>query len=291
MTVGSKTEENLKKATSSLMELIFPIFLPVKNIHKSTAQKIFNKNNGSLIISSVFGGVEIRGRLLAQNHKDILEALLCQETSLVRRDDSISVNFGRYKFLKEIGRSTGNYLWLEEKIKQIRDFNFGLIFYRKDGTREVIGGFGIIDTYRFESDGTMSVKFTKEFADFYRQENLLHYGKYVPKIAKIKEPFLKGIVRYMLQSENWSILFSKIIENYQLKNLVARNEISSYRNLLRDESNRKMLKDDFNIVVEDHGATDFKISINRDNSVVQFLQNNKNPIVKQPHKKSLFEDE
>ncbi len=275
--IGSaKTEINLKRATSSLLENSLPIFLPVKNIHKTKAHALFSKNNGSLKIETVFGVVEIRGRILGQNHKDILEMLLCQTKIGIIEDDSISVNFKRYGFLQKIGRSTGNYTWLEDRIKEIRDFSFGIVYYDKDGKKVEVGGFGIIDKYRFEDNKTLSVKFTAEFTNFYRAENTLEYAKYVPKIAKMKEPFLKALVREMLKHKDYKIHFSKLIENFAFTELLSKDEIGKYRKLLRSEEHKQYLFEKFNISVEDRETHDFLISIKRDNSAVALLENNEN---------------
>jgi len=274
------SEKNLKRATSSLLENTLPIFLPVKNIHKTKAHALFKKNNGSLKIETNFGGIEVRGRILGQNHKDILEMLLCQKKSLIKKDDSIAVNFGRYLFLQELGRSTGNYTWLEERIKEIRDFNFGIIYYSKEGKRVEVGGFGIIDRYKFEEDGTMSVKFTEEFTNFYREENLLDYSRYVPKIAKMRQPFLKALVREMVKHKKYQIRFTKLMDNFSFNTLLGATEIKSYKSLLRDDENRKYLAENFNILVETIG-TDFNIKIDRDQNMVTMLINSDNFIKKQ----------
>jgi len=292
---GNNVEKNLKRATSSFVENTLPIFFPVKNIHKTKAYALFKQNNGSLKIKTTFGALEIRGRILGQNHKDILEMLLCQRKILIRKDDSIAVNFGRYAFLQDLGRSTGNYKWLEERIKEIRDFNFSITYKTQDDKIMEVGGFGIIDKYKFEENGTMSVKFTEEFTNFYREENLLDYAKYVPKIAKMKEPFLKAVVREMLKHKKYQIHFSKLIENFRYNNLLSETEIKKYKSLLKNEENRKYLAENFNILVEKVGR-DYNIKIDRDANMVTMLINSDNFIKKQDeivtfNQDSLFGDD
>lgn len=282
-----RSEENLKRATSSFLENSLPIFLPVKNIHLTTASKIFQENNGSLKIKTKFGEIEIRGRILGQNHKDILEMLLSQTKKLVPSDDSISVTFGRYAFLQELGRSTGNYKWLEDRIKEIRDFNFAVIYYDKNNQRVEQGGFGIIDQYRFNENGTMSVKFKKEFVEFYRRENLLAYGKYVPLISKIKEPFLKAVIREMLKHKNHKILFSTLVENFSFHQIFGKNEITKFRKILGDKNHQEYLLKNFNISIEKRGSYDFLISIFRDNQIVCLLENKKEAYLSS-NEKNLF---
>jgi hypothetical protein len=267
-----KREDNLRRATSSLLENSLPLFLPVRNIHKTKAQKIFNKY-GRLNIKTNFGIVEINGQILGQNHKDILETILCQDKFLVSQDNAIAVNFGRYKFLQSLGRSTGNYAWLEDRIREIRNFNFAIGYINKNKEQVIYGGFGIIDKYRFESDGTMSIKFTKEFSTFYRKENLLQYQEYVPLIAKIKEPFIKALVREMIKHKNYSIYFSTFIDNYNLKEIVGRNEIFEFKKKLKSIEYQEELYNNFNISIK-LDTKDILISIERDNSKVCLLENN-----------------
>jgi hypothetical protein len=269
-----KTEENLRRATSSLLENSMPIFLPVKNLHKTKANTIFKENNGSLSIKTAFGEIEIRGRILGQNHKDILETMLCQTKFIISKDNSLGVNFGRYKFLQDIGRSTGNYKWLEERIKEIRDFNFAITYTNKDGIEVKTGGFGIIDKYRFEENGTMSIKFTSEFTDFYREENLLAYNSYVSKISALKEPFVKALVREMIKHKNYSIYFDTFIDNYNLKFVISEREIRKFKEKILEKNTRRDLQELFNINIELKNNKDLLISINRDNDSVSILENN-----------------
>jgi len=268
------TELNLSRATSSFLENTLPIFLPVSNIGNTKAHKEFMKNNGSLIVKSPFGIIEIRGRLLGQNHKDILEMLLCQTKSLVQSDNSISVNFGRYKFLKNIKKNVTSYDWLEDKIKEIRDFNFGIEYIDKNGKIVQHGGFGIIDQYKFLDNKTMSIKFTKEFTEFYKMENLLDYGSYVSKIAALEEPFLKALVREMIKHQKYQINFNTFIENYNLNNLLSGRAIYKFKELLLKDDVKDTLLKQFNIIVKNVGE-EILIAIKRDNSKVCVLINNK----------------
>lgn len=270
-----KREENLQRATSSLLENSLPIFLPIKNIHKTKAQKIFIKNKGSLKVNTSFGLIEIRGRILGQNHKDILETLLCQEKFIIKKDNSIGVNFGRYKFLQDLGRSTGNYQWLEERIKEIRDFNFAIEYIDTKKERVKYGGFGIINKYKFEENNSMSIKFTEEFSNFYRKENLLDYKSYVPKISIIKEPFIKALVREMIKHKNYSVYFNNFIDNYNLKDIISRSEIYNFRNILKSQEYKEELYKSFNIEINIDCYKDILISIKRDNKKVCLLENNK----------------
>lgn len=267
--------KNLERATSSFLENTLPIFLPVRDVKRTKANKIFLSNDRVLFVESLFGGVEIRGRLLGQNHKDILEMLLCQKKILIKSDNSIAVSFGRYKFLQSLGWSTGNYKWLEHRIKEIRDFNFAITYFNNEGKRVEIGGFGIIETYKFEEDGKMSIKFTKEFTEFYRKENLLDYSSYAPKIAKLDSPFVKAVVREMLKHKNYQIYFKNFIKNYNLDYLISEREIRNFKKILKQEDTKKMLKDEFNISIAAKNR-DVLISISRDNSKVIMLENKEN---------------
>jgi len=270
-----KREENLQRATSSLLENSLPIFLPVKNIHKTKAQKIFDTYN-CLKLKTSFGSIKINGQILGQNHKDILETLLCQEKFIIKKDNSIGVNFGRYKFLQDLGRSTGNYKWLEERIKEIRNFNFAVEYTDKNGERIIYGGFGIIDKYKFEENGTMSIKFTEEFSNFYRKENLLDYNSYVSKISKLKEPFIKALVREMLKHKQYKIYFKTFIKNYNLQEVISEREIRKFKEKLKNQNCINDLNNLFNIKIDISNHNDILIEIIRDNKKVHLLENNKN---------------
>ena len=82
--------EDLNQACSTILENHATIFLPYKRLDRTKIQKEFYENNQKLEVdSNLFDKIEIQGRLLGQDHKDILEILLSSK----KRFDKINKSF------------------------------------------------------------------------------------------------------------------------------------------------------------------------------------------------------
>jgi len=172
-----KKSENIQRACSSIMENFLPIFLPFNQIRKNNPiYKEFTKNDNRLEIKSAYGIVELRNRLLTQQHKDILEAILKYKKIFIKNERAMVVEIdSRYDILKTMGISTTNYKYLEEKLKELEDFSISILSQndeKKESTQ-----FGIISVIKIVEDKVkkrmnIKIKFTAEFTAFYMDSNL-----------------------------------------------------------------------------------------------------------------------
>jgi hypothetical protein len=273
------TLENIQRAVSSIIENYLPIFMPVTKLHQNKVYKIFRENNNVLKLKTHFGTLEIRNRILTQQHKDILEHLLSENKMFLKEDQSMYVDIdSRYKFLKSMGQSPTKYVWLEENIKQIKDMSLIVEFDNNEKTERY--SFDIIDSYKFRLDKKtgkekLSIKFSQEFTAFYLDNNLLDYKKHIGEIANLKTPFLKSLVRYMLIHKQHQINVNTFIENMGYHTIVSQREIYNFKKQLKDHA-EELEKFDIYTTETKNGHT---VKINCKSKLLE--QNKKNYPIKQ----------
>ena len=272
-----KKDENIQRACSSIMENYLPIFLPFNKLRKNNPlYKKFIDNGNILRIENKYGVLEIRNRLITQQHKDILETMLSNSKSYISEEQTMFVTIeSRYDFLKQIGMCTTNYKYLEEKIKELEDISISSKYQTTNG-KIIEEQFGIIAAIKMVEDITKSnhkkiikVKFTKEFTAFYLDSNLLDYKKHINKIAELPTPFLKSIARYMLIHNKHQINISTFIENLGFDKIFTRNEINRKKKEL--EEYKECLKD-LNIEVvssKDKQSNTIKIDTDESKILIQ----------------------
>jgi hypothetical protein len=130
-----KSIENIDRATSSVVENVIAIFLPFKRIDKTHIYRKFIENGQVLEIENgLFDKVEIRGRLLGQGHKDILEALLTLPKTYSKKDKNFRIRTTAYELTKRLGRNIGKKKWVIDRLKEIADCRINIYF--KNGSGE-----------------------------------------------------------------------------------------------------------------------------------------------------------
>ena len=259
---------------SSLLENELPIYLPLKRIKQSKINKRFNENNRILEIPSEhFDKVEIRGRLLGQHHKDIMEILLSYQKRFSKSEHSFNVVFTAYNIKKQLRKNITKQQVIQH-LKEITEFRLNT-YSTINGKHKIDYNFGFIDSVSLTDDTTIKVRFTQEYTYFLAKTKGLHYSDYIEDIIaidqkakewsqelklkshKINPDFLKAIVRYMINhnGNNSQIKIDNLIEKLNFKNLISAEHLNNYITDLRRENVRNYLQEKFGISLTNDDKT------------------------------------
>lgn len=248
---------NIDRACSTVIENSLAIFLPHKRLDKTNIYKEFINNNQLLELESdFFEKVEIRGRLLGQLHKDILEMLLTSEKTFNVEKQLFKVKITAYELLKKLGLSTGNKVWLIKKIKEIAECRIDLYF--KDGSGKNISfNFGIIDDILEVDKEYLTINFTTAYTLFMLKTEMLEYSDYVNDIVRIENNFIKAIVRYLLihKGNNSQIRIENLIKKLEYQKLISKIDLQRDLRLLKKEETQMMLRNKFGITLTNNNNT------------------------------------
>jgi len=249
--------ENLDRACSTVIENSTAIFLPHKRLDKSSVQKKFYEQNQILEIKSdLFNKVEIRGRLLCQTHKDILEILLTSPKTYNEEKKTFSVKVTAYHVLKRLGKYTSNKKWLSQKLSEIAECRIEIEF--QDNTKKSRRfNFGFIETISKEDEKEFTIRFLSTYSYFMAKNEMIDYSNHVENILQIKNPFISSIVRYMLthKGNNSQISIDNLIKKLNFKNLISKEQLKDNITELKREKTQQMLEEKFGIILTNKKQT------------------------------------
>jgi hypothetical protein len=286
---------NINRAVTSILENSIAIFLPYKRIDKSNAFIKFENNDRTLAIKNdVFEQVEVKGRLLGQIHKDVLEAILSTKKTFDPDDTYFKVRTTAYKLLQKMHRDTSGKKWLLKQIEHISQSRVK-IYYGQDETFD----FAFISSIRTMEDGkTIEINFTREYTYFLAYNELVDYSNYINDImglqknireieekirqkkgivfraGTINQEFIKAVVRYMLthsgKGNGSHININNLVEKLNLKNIMSKREIKDAITDLRREEIQELLQKKFGIhLTNDNNTITFKALENKTKQYIQ----------------------
>lgn len=271
---------NINRAVTSILENSIAIFLPYKRIDKSKAFEKFEQNDRTLAIKNdVFEKVEIKGRLLGQIHKDVLEAILSTKKTFDPDDPYFKVRTTAYKLLQKMHRYTSDKKWLLKQIEHISQSRIK-IYYGQDETFD----FGFISSIRTMEDGkTIEINFTKEYTYFLAYNELVDYSSYIDDIMGLKkdikhietkirkergivfrsgiinQEFIKAVVRYMLthsgKGSGSHIGINNLVSKLNLESVMSQREIEDAVIDLRRSEIQELLIKKFGIYLTNNDQT------------------------------------
>ena len=237
---------NISRACSTVIENSIAIFLPLTRIDMSNIYKEFVKNNQTMEISNnLLDKVEIKGRLLGQIHKDILEALLTTKKTFNKTTAQFKIKTTAYKLLKKMGRDTSDKKWLLQKIDEIAECRVKLHYKNKVGKNKTFN-FGFLGGIDTTNGKEITIAFSPEYTYFMAYNELLDYSDYVPQIISLRSElkkiqiklglkkelshdFIKAVVRYMLTHSDRSVgtnrKISTLINDLNLPNIIEKEEL------------------------------------------------------------------
>lgn len=257
--------DDISKATTSILENTIQIFLPFKRIDKTDIYKKFIKNNQILEIETQhLEKVFVRGRLLGQLHKDILEVLMFQKKYFSMNGKNFKIKTTAYEITKKLNKNLGKKKFLIEKIKEIADCTIEL---QSSNNKTII--FNFIDNIKIDDNNEIIIEFSKAYTYFLASTNLINYSDYLDSILNIENitskdikrninsEFIKSIVRYILTNngKNSQISLNKLKDKLNLETIMSLREINEGFMDLRREEVQKFLLENFNITFTNNSET------------------------------------
>ncbi len=248
--------DDISRATTSILENTLQIFLPFKRIDKTDIFKKFIQNNQILEIETQhLEKVFIRGRLLGQLHKDILEVLMFQKKYFSMSGKNFKIKTTAYEITKKLGKNIGKKEYILEKIKEISDCSIEL---RSSNNSTIL--FNFIDNISIDGNEII-IEFTKAYTYFLSSTNLLDYSKYLDSILEISSlktkekqramntEFIKSVVRYLLTNngKNSQISINNLTKKLNLESIMSNREINECLLDLKRPEVQEFLKENFGI--------------------------------------------
>ncbi|MCT7604583.1 hypothetical protein N5U17_10085 [Aliarcobacter butzleri] len=270
--------EDISKATTSILENTLQIFLPFKRIDKTEIYKKFMKNNQILEIeTNHLEKVFVRGRLLGQIHKDILEVLMFQKKYFSMNGKNFKIKTTAYEISKKLNKNLGKKKYILDKIKEISDCSIELV---ASSNKTIL--FNFIDNIEINDNNEVVIEFTKAYTYFLASTNLINYSEYLDSILEIEtikskelkrninHEFIKSIVRYILTNngKNSQISINRLTEKLNLQSIMSQREINEGLYDLRREEVKEYLKMNFGIELTSNSET---LTFNK-NKNHQFIQ-------------------
>lgn len=233
------------------------IFLPHKRLDKSNVQLGFYENNQTLVLKSdIYEKIEIKGRLLCQTHKDILEALLTSEKIWMKDLKTFKVNITAYQIFKKLGKSSGNKKWLEQKLDEIAECRIKITF---DSKEENFFNFSFVNAIggKNKGDKEFSIIFSSSYSHLMAKNEMLDYSDYVADILSVKHYFTKAVIRYMLthNGRDSKITIENLVKKLNLEKVISQKQLAEDIRYIRKPETQKMLKDVFGIELKNDEKT------------------------------------
>lgn len=275
---------NIARAVTSVLENSVSIFLPYKRVDLSKVHATFIENDRTLEIKNeLFEKVEIKGRLLGQIHKDVLEAILSTKKTFDPEDTYFKVRTTAYKLLQKMHKDTSDKQWLLKQIEHISQSRVKI--YYTDTINEKgkeTFDFAFISSIRTMADGkNLEINFTKEYTYFLALNELVDYRVYIDDIMSLKkdiqriereikqeekvkfkngginQEFIKAVVRYLLthNGKNSQIRINNLIEKLNLEKVMSDSEVSSAVTDLKRPKIKKLLEEKFGITLTKEDKT------------------------------------
>lgn len=186
--------DKFAKSTSSVLEIRSKLYAPVTT-HSAEEKREFKANGKKRIVETDAGFAIIKGTLLTQTHKDILDCLFSEAIeikptalgglSMVVPTDGLLSKYN--------GTDDSDLSWIKNKIDEIQVSAFE--FKTKDKTK--LYSFNIINSFAHKEDvGLYYVELSPDYCRFFEEQLSLGYKDEVEKLLKLDSPLAKAIVRY-----------------------------------------------------------------------------------------------
>lgn len=236
------TDERIERAVASIFENRLPVFFPIKKLHQTRIEKIFLENNNEVEIEIPQGVLCIKHRLLTQNHKTFLEALLSYPKR-INEDGQIYVRFKIYDLLKRKlkKRNPTDYRTARKYIMELE----GIAFSIKPAGTDLELSFRLIDRYVIDNEtGEYEVYFHWSLSQVWKKEHLLSYRKFLPIIENANSLVSQAIVRYLLTFSNLRIGVITLCEKLAFDTVLERAGFYKKAQEIRDSFNPENPKND-----------------------------------------------
>ncbi len=193
--------ETFKTSNATVTELRVGIFAPIIKISAASAiNKDFISSGRVRKISTAWGSVKIKGNILTQIHRDIIDAIFATATfSETTVRGNVALFFSGYEVQEFLGmKSKTNNTWLKKKLDEIKTTN--VEFTDKAGNTH---DFNLTDSggYSVKKD-SFAIVFTEGYMNFFQKQVSVNYKNEMKKLMKIDDPLIKAMIRFFFTHAN-----------------------------------------------------------------------------------------
>jgi len=212
LTLDFDVIKKFEKTITTANELRTGIFAPIDKISaNSKTYKDFIENNRKRTIETSWGKTIIKGNILTQTHRDLLDCIIAGAKEIKELDGgSIAVYFSTTEALKSYsGKTNTNTKWLKDKLDEIQNSS---IEFKQNNSIDYYS-FSIIDSHAFSTKhNSFGLVITSAYRKFFEEQLTVNYKKELPKLLKIKSALLRSIIRFF-----WS---HSVASNMDIENLL-----------------------------------------------------------------------
>jgi len=212
LTLEFDVVKKFENTTTTVNELRTGVFAPIDKISaNSKTYKDFIANNRKRTIETSWGNTIIKGNILTQTHRDLLDCILAGAKEIKELEGGgIAVYFSTTDILKSYsGKVNTNTKWLKDKLDEIQNSS---IEFKKINSKDYYS-FSIIDSHAFSSKhNSFGLILTPAYRKFFEEQLTVNYKKELPKLLKVKSALLKAIIRFF-----WT---HSIGSNMEIENLL-----------------------------------------------------------------------
>lgn len=188
--------QKFEKTITTANELRTGIFAPIDKISaNSKTYKDFIENNRKRSIETSWGKTIIKGNILTQTHRDLLDCIIAGAKEIKELDGgAIAVYFSTTDILKSYsGKINTNTKWLKDKLDEIQNSS---IEFKQNNTKDYYS-FSIIDSHAFSTKhNSFGLVLTPAYRKFFEEQLTVNYKKELPKLLQVKSALLKAIIRF-----------------------------------------------------------------------------------------------
>lgn len=204
--------QKFEKTITTANELRTGIFAPIDKISaNSKTYKDFIENNRKRTIQTSWGKTIVKGNILTQTHRDLLDCILADAKEIKELEGgAIAVYFSTTQILKSYsGKVNTNTKWLKDKLDEIQNSS---IEFKQNNSQDYYS-FSIIDSHAFSTKhNSFGLILTSAYRKFFEEQLTINYKKELPKLLKVKSALLRSIIRFF-----WS---HSVGSNMDIENLL-----------------------------------------------------------------------
>ena len=212
LTLEFDVVQKFEKTITTANELRTGIFAPIDKISaNSKTYKDFIDNGRKRTIETSWGKTIIKGNILTQTHRDLLDCILADAKEVKELEGgAIAVYFSTTQILKSYsGKINTNTKWLKDKLDEIQNSS---IEFKQNNSQDYYS-FSIIDSHAFSmKHNSFGLVLTSAYRKFFEEQLTINYKKELPKLLKVKSALLRSIIRFF-----WS---HSVGSNMDIENLL-----------------------------------------------------------------------
>lgn len=188
--------KKFENSNATVSELRTGVFAPIEKISStSKTYTQFIENQKKRYIETSWGKTVIKGNILTQTHRDLLDCLFAGAKEIKEMEGgAIAIYFSTSDILKSYsGTTSRNTKWLKDKLDEIQ--TTAIEFRTTDG--EDFYSFNIISSFAYSTKHkSFGIVITPEYRKYFEDQLTVNYTKELPKLLKVKSALLRAIIRF-----------------------------------------------------------------------------------------------